>query len=162
LLKEAEVFKESFGFLAEYQRESAERAHRKLMKSPLTVDTGLQACLETHTVDMLASTARLLDVDSNGRKSERVSRLVNAILDPDVLKTTLDELLTPTEREALKWVLDGDGVQPWEEFARKYGDDSQESTFWQYHEPESTAGHLRRAGSSIGGMENGTLSYSSA
>jgi hypothetical protein len=43
-------------------------------------------------------------------------------------------------------MLETDGVRPWKEFVRKYGDDSDESTAWNFHEPKSIPGRLRLSG----------------
>jgi PHP family Zn ribbon phosphoesterase len=68
LLKEAEDFDEKFGFLMEYQRKSAQRAHQKLLKTSLTAEMGLRACLATNTKDMLVGSARFLRTSASAKK----------------------------------------------------------------------------------------------
>ena len=52
-------------------------------------------------------------------------------------------------------MLETNGVRPWKEFVRKYGDDMEESTLWAYHEPESIPGRLRMSGLFYSGVLNG-------
>ena len=47
------------------------------------------------------------------------------------------------------------GWRGWKEFTEKYGDDSEESPYWNYHEPESVVGCLRRSGFLAKGTLNG-------
>jgi tetratricopeptide (TPR) repeat protein len=141
-LKEAE----KFGFILEFQRESAARAHQKLLKTALSAEITLHACLEIHTKEMLAGSAKFLHISSSGKKGELAARLAKNLLDVEFLRTTLEEGLAEKEREALRWVLQAGGVRPWNEFARTYGDDLYESTFWNYHEPKSIPGRLRMSG----------------
>ena len=121
---------EQFGFLLEYQRESAIRAHQKQLKNVLTPKIQLRACLGLNTRDMLAGSAKFLRASSSGSKDELVSRLAGVLLDRNLLQAILEEDLTEKEREALGWVLEANGVRPWNEFVRKYGDDLYESTYW--------------------------------
>jgi hypothetical protein len=43
-------------------------------------------------------------------------------------------------------MLEHDGVRPWEEFTAKFGDDFDESPYWQWHAPETLSGFLRMSG----------------
>lgn len=146
ILKEAEDYYDTFGYLMEYQRKSAQRAHQKLLRTPLSDTMNLQACLATNTKDMLVGSARFLRTSSSGVKGELVSRLAEDLLDEEFLGETLEEDLTKREREALQWMLEADGVRPWKEIVGKYGDDEGESTAWNYHQPESVPGRLRLSG----------------
>lgn len=152
-LKEAE----KYGFLLEYQRESAMRAHQKLARTPLTAEMRLRACLETNTRDMLSETARFLRTSPSGKKGELASWVAESLLDEELLQVTLEEDLEEKEREALRWVLEAGGVRPWSEFARKYGDDMYESTFWQFHKPQSIPGRLRMSGLFYSGTLDGQV-----
>ena len=145
-LKEAEDFEKNFGFLLEFHRKSAQRAHQKLLEIPLAGEMDLHACLETNTKDMLVGSAHFLRMSSSGKKGELVSRLVKVLLDAEFLHQKLDEDLVKKEREALQWIMEADGVRPWKEFVRKFGDDADESTAWNYHEPKSIPGRLRMSG----------------
>ncbi|MHB0988054.1 MAG: tetratricopeptide repeat protein [Bellilinea sp.] len=154
-LKEAEDFDEKFGFLLEFQRKSAQRAHQKLLKTPLTAEMGLRVCLETNTKEMLVGSAHFLRTSASGKKGELAAWLAEVLLEPEFLQQTLDEDLEEKERGALQWMLGTDGVRPWKEFVRKYGDDMDESTAWNYHEPESIPGRLRMSGLFYSGMLDG-------
>ncbi len=43
-------------------------------------------------------------------------------------------------------MLECGGHIPWQEFDAAFGNDLQESPYWQYHEPESLMGRLRIRG----------------
>jgi tetratricopeptide (TPR) repeat protein len=146
MLKEAEDWEEKIGFLLEFQRESAHRAHQKLLKTPLTAEMDLHGCLETNTKDMLVGSAHFLRTSSSGKKGQLVSRLAEILLDEESLRQILVASLEKKEREALQWLLETGGIRPWKEFVRKYGDDVDESKVWNYHEPKSIPGRLRRSG----------------
>ncbi|HVP20938.1 MAG TPA: tetratricopeptide repeat protein [Anaerolineaceae bacterium] len=155
LLKQTEVFYEAFSSLKEFVRESARRAHQKLLKTPLSAEMGLQACLATNTKDMLVSTARFLNTTASGKKGDLAYWLGLILLDRKFLQSTLEKRLKPVEGAALKWLLEAGGVRPWQEFVRKYGDDSEESTYWNTNEPESIPGRLRRTGLFFSGTLEG-------
>lgn len=155
ILKEAEEIDKMYGFIFELRRKSNLRSHQKLLKTPLTAEMGLRACLEMNTKEMLVGSARFLRTSASGKKGEIVSRLTELLLDIEFLQQTLDENLEEKEREALQWMLETNGVRPWKEFVRKYGDDMEESTLWAYQEPESIPGRLRMSGLFYSGVLNG-------
>jgi tetratricopeptide (TPR) repeat protein len=155
MLQEAEDYAEKFGVLVELQLKGARRAHRKLLKTPLRAEMGLRDCLETSTRDMLVGSAHFLRTSSSGKKEKLVSWLAESLLDLEFLQETLDEDLGENEDEALKWMLETDGVRPWREFVHKYGDDMDESIAWNYHEPKSLPGRLRISGLLYAGTLNG-------
>jgi hypothetical protein len=152
MYKDAEDLNEKFGFLFEYQRKSTERAHQKLLKTPLTAEMGLRDCLNAYTKDMLVGSAHFLRTTSSGKKGELADWLAESLLDEEFLQETLNEDLEEKEREALKWMLETDGVRPWDEFVRKFGDDLKESPYWYYNEPESIPGRLKVSGLLFTGM----------
>ena len=49
-------------------------------------------------------------------------------------------------------VLDHNGVLSWQEFSNHFGDDMEESPYWQYHPPQTTMGRLRVRGLLIEGI----------
>jgi tetratricopeptide (TPR) repeat protein len=154
-IEEAEKIRENFGFLFEFQRESAQRSHTKLLKSRLSAEMSLLDCLEMHTKDMLTGTAHFLELSSVGKKADVAARLAEAILDEEFLRDILDEFLQENVREALNWIIEANGVRPWNELIGKYGDDFEESVHWDYHDPESITGQLRMSGLLYSGTLDG-------
>ena len=104
ILKEAEKLDEMYGFLLDFQRKSAQRSHQKLLKTPLTAETSLRACLEMNTKDMLVGSAHFLRTSASGKKGEIVSRLAELLLDLEFLQQTLDEDLE--EKRARSFAVD--------------------------------------------------------
>lgn len=157
ILADAEEYEENNKYVLEFQRKSTKRAHQKLLKTPLTAEMSLLACLETNTKEMLVGCAHFLRTASSGRKAELASWLAEVLLDPEFLQETLEEDLEEIERSALQWMLEADGVRPWKEFVRKYGDDMDEPTNWDYLEPESIPGRLRVSGLLYSGILDNQL-----
>jgi len=54
--------------------------------------------------------------------------------------------LNEDERAALRQVLAHDGAMPWQDFDAAYGNDLEESAYWQWHVPETVMGRLRERG----------------
>jgi tetratricopeptide (TPR) repeat protein len=152
IIKEAEEFEEKYHFLIEFQQDSAKRSHKKLLGAPLAAEMGLHACLEMNSKDMLVGSAHLLRISTSGKKGELTSRLADYLLEEEFLQRSLENNLVEKERSALQWVMEAGGVRPWKEFIHKYGDDMEESTSWDFHEPESIPGRLRRSALFYSGM----------
>jgi Flp pilus assembly protein TadD len=144
-LDEAEMFSDSFGFLADFQKQSANRFHRKMLKTQLEIDTTLATCLAALTTDTLGAVCQFWRTNRYGKKLEKIIRLTELILAGDIFKGMINDL-DNDERSALGWVLDGGGFRSWEEFTERFGDDMDESPYWQWHEPVSLPGRLKRTG----------------
>jgi hypothetical protein len=83
-----------------------------------------------------------------------IAGLVDLLLDQEYLEWKIPKNISEEERQALGWVLEGGGVRSWTEFIQRYGDDFDESPYWQYHEAETIAGRLRMAGLlAVGSLE---------
>ena len=111
------MFSDSFGSLADYQKQSAERFHRKMLNTQLAIDTTLETCLAAQTTDALGAMCQFWKTMGYGKKQEKVSRLAGRIMDADVFKGMVNNL-GDEERSALRWVLDGGGFRPWGELRR--------------------------------------------
>ena len=140
---------ESFGgmsnFFRDYQKQSANRFHRKALNTPLTRQADLKYCLSKQTNETLSSICRFWRTKSYGKKAELVERLTARIHDVEIWEEIFKELES-IEHEALLWVLEAGGLRPWADFTEKFGDDMDESPYWQYHDPESIPGRLKWAG----------------
>jgi len=146
----------AFNFFSDYQRQSANRFHRKALNTPLTQQADLKTCLSKQTNDTLSAICRFWRTKEYGKKQEMVARLAARILDVEIWDEIF-KALEESEREALEWILDGGGWRSWTEFTNKFGDDMDESPYWRYHDPESIPGRLKRAGllfaGKLGGQE---------
>jgi uncharacterized protein HemY len=144
-LDDVEMFSDSFSFLADYHKQSANRFHRKMLNTRLAIDTTLETCLAATTTEILGALCQFWKTIGYGKKQAKVARLAERILDADIFKGIVGDL-DDEERSALHWVLDGGGVRPWGEFTQRFGDDMDESPYWQWHEPVSLPGRLKRVG----------------
>jgi len=158
-LDKVEMFSDTFGFLADYQTESANRFHRKMFNTRLAIDTTLATCLTAMTTDTLGAMCQFWKTIGYGKKQEKVARLARRILDADIFKGIVSDL-DDEERSALRWVLDGGGFRLWLEFAQRFGDDMDESPHWQWHEPVSLPGRLKRTGLlHVGTLNGATVAF---
>jgi tetratricopeptide (TPR) repeat protein len=153
-LDELELFSKSFGFLGDYQKQSANRFHRKMLNTSLTEETNLEACLSGLTIDSLVGICRFWKTYVYGKKQEMVTRLAVRIMNVDLFGE-ITRGLDHEQHEALCWILENNGWRPWEEFNQKFGDDMDESPYWRYHDPESLPGRLKMAGLLFTGTLNG-------
>lgn len=151
-LRLREVF--AGNWLSKWQEESCQRAHNKAMRTRLELNSETPVALNSLTRDVLGAVAHVWGLKSSGKKAELIDRIISRMHDPDAIKRVCDHL-KHREREALQWTLENGGWRSWKAFAEKYGDDSEESPWWNYHEPESTIGRLRQAGFLAKGTLNG-------
>jgi hypothetical protein len=79
------------------------------------------------------------------RKAELLQEIVGALSDPGILASVVEQL-GDDERAALCQVLAGGGTMTWKDFDTHYGNDLDESSYWNWHTPETTMGHLRLRG----------------
>ena len=125
------------------------------LKKTISADTPLSDCLNRITSDRLMGSLRAWNQPTSGRKAERIARLVASLTNPEMLTDYLHHSLTEEHRAALAWLLEADGIRPWKEFTAKFGDDFDESPYWQWAEPETTPGILRMSGLVFAGTLDG-------
>lgn len=71
---------------------------------------------------------------------------------------TLDRIrtdLSEPARQALDYLLERDGVVPWEDFAQTYGNDQEEPAYNPYADPETPTALLRLSGLLFVGTREG-------
>lgn len=79
---------------------------------------------------------------SSLRKAELVDEIIDALTKSENLKRIIKGLGVE-ERGALQIVLEHGGSMPWGAFDARYGNDLEESRYWNWHTPETTMGQLR-------------------
>jgi tetratricopeptide (TPR) repeat protein len=124
------------------------RYRNREFKKPIAADEPLEKCLNRISKERLGATLETwkLPQQSAERKAERVKRLAKWMTVPKNLTDYVDNSLEDEHRAALKWLLENDGIRPWEAFAAKFGDNADESPYWHWHKPESVPGILRMSG----------------
>jgi len=90
------------------------------------------------------------------RKAELIERIVIELSDPDNLERVVGDL-SEDERAALRQVLVHGGAMPWQDFDATYGNDLEESPYWQWHVPETAMGCLRLRGLLVEATVDGEL-----
>jgi tetratricopeptide (TPR) repeat protein len=121
-------------------------AWRKRLQASLTTSTPtLAEALPLYTKNALTGMAR--EVIPRGgwsslRKAELIDEIIDALTSPENLKRIIRDL-DAEERDALQAVLEHGETMPWETFDARYGNDLEESRYWNWHTPETTMGQLR-------------------
>jgi tetratricopeptide (TPR) repeat protein len=148
-----------FGSYFERQRER-DRAWRVRLQARLTTpDPSLAEALPLLTKEVLTGTGREVLPEGGWsalRKAELVERLVHALPRPETLARMVAGL-SDEERDALRQVLAHGGHVPWQDFDAGYGNDLDESRYWQWHQPETTMGRLRLRGLLVEATVDGEL-----
>ena len=126
-----------------------DRAARARLQAKLTTPApALAQALSVYTRDAFTGMARVV-VPWGGwgalRKAELHERIAEALGAPDNLPRVVAGL-TGDERAALRDVLAHGGAMDWQEFDDAYGNDLEESPYWQWHTPETAMGRLRQRG----------------
>ncbi len=126
-----------------------DRAKRIKQQKKLSMpDPTLSEVLSIYTKDTLTSMGRVI-IRWGGwsalRKAELLQRIIDELNDPDNLERIVANL-NKKEQQALQDVLTNGGRMAWHLFDNRYDNDLEESTYWQYHEPETLMGHLRLRG----------------
>ncbi len=139
------------------ERDAAKRA--RLQTKLSTSEPSLVEALPLYPKDVLASMGREV-IPWGGwsglRKAELVQELGRAFAASSNLARLVGGLVAE-ERAALKEVLDKGGAMPWEAFDKKYGNDLDESPYWQWHVPDTLMGRLRLRGLLVEATVNGKL-----
>ena len=128
--------------LARQRRREEKKRHR-----PTRPDAGLVECLGRLTKDALIGTARAMPIPRkyNVRKAILIQDLAEYLTNPEELREIVQDL-SDEEQQSLREVLEAGGTMDWEGFTARYGDDLDESPYWQWHEPETVMGRLRMLG----------------
>jgi tetratricopeptide (TPR) repeat protein len=135
------------GNLLEWIRKNNLKKRQRDDSRPLDDQASLETCLHLHTKDGLQSIAGRLGMSglSGWRKAELVDVLAAHLRDGENVKRTVADL-PERPREALEYLLEQGGIVSWEEFGKRYGNDREESPYWQRDEPRTTMGILRVCG----------------
>jgi len=136
---------------AQWQERQHKRdlAKRERQRDQLTTpDPTLAEALGIYTKDILTAIARRVipwGGWSSLRKADLHQYLVAYLQEPASIVRLLD-LLAPEEKAAFERVRGNGGTLAWEVFDQEFGNDMDESPYWQYHEPETVMGRLRAHG----------------
>ena len=113
-----------------------------------TPDPPLPEALSNYTKDALTGMGHVI-IQRGGwsglRKAELLAQIVTDLTDPDNLSRIMTGL-TDEERTALHQVVADGGHTAWQDFDADYGNDLEESPYWNWHEPQTVMGRLRLRG----------------
>jgi tetratricopeptide (TPR) repeat protein len=158
-LQMTRTIRAGFGSFFERQRKR-ERAKRARLQAKLsTPDPSLAEALPLYSKDVLTAMARLI-LPYRGWSTLRKAELLEKVVEELKHAHTVERLvaqLSDEECEALHQVLADGGHMAWHAFDAQYGNDLEESQYWQYHEPKTTMGRLRLHGLMVETTVNGEL-----
>ena len=143
----------------ERQRRRDEAKRARLQAKLSTLDPSLAEALPLYSKDVLVAMARVI-LPYGGWSGLRKAALLEKVVEELEHAYTVERVvaqLSETEREALQQVLNDGGHMPWHSFDAQYGNDLEESQYWQYHEPATTMGRLRLRGLLVETTVNGEL-----
>jgi tetratricopeptide (TPR) repeat protein len=150
---------DAFSSFIEEQRNRKHARRLRLQAKLRTFDPSLPKALTLYTKDALKGMGDEI-IPWGGwsglRKAELVQEIVNVLSDTEHLADIV-ESLDDGERAALREVLDMGGRMSWAEFDARYGNDLDESPYWNYHEPETAMGRLRLRGLLVEATVSGEL-----
>ncbi len=130
----------------QHERDRAKRARQQ--RQLTTAEPTLTEALPLYSKEVLVAMGRLV-IRWGGwsayKKAALIELLSEELTDPNNLARIV-AALTDQEREALRQVMAGGGAMAWAEFERRYGNDLEESPYWQYHTPKTVMGRLRLHG----------------
>ena len=146
------------GNLLKQVRENNQKKRERDDGRPLEAQASLEVCLHRHTKEALLCIARRLGLSgvSGGRKAALVEAVAAELRDAETLEWVVAQL-PERPRAALDFVLEQGGTVSWEDFSERFGNDREESPYWQWSEPRSTMGLLRVCGLLFAGTEAGAL-----
>jgi len=159
-----ELARELLGWIrhAQYWEEQWERDQvwRERLQGRLqTLQPTLVEALALYTKEALIGTARAVMV-RGGWSTLRKGALIDALV--DALTDRVDMVwvvagMTDEEQEALRMVLAHGGHMAWGDFDAHYGNDLEESRYWNHDVPQTTMGRLRLRGLLVEAKVGGRL-----
>lgn len=159
LLERLKPVEMAYGSFWERMR-GRDRAKRTRLQAQLaTPEPTLAEALPLYTKNALVGMGRVV-IRRGGWSALRKAEMIQVIVDE---LTELDNLeriiagLSASERECLRWVLADGGAVNWEEFDARYGNDLDESPYWEWHTPETVMGSLRLRGLLVEATVDGAL-----
>lgn len=147
--------RDGLGDVFEHYRQ---RYRERKQKVPIDPGDSLVSLLGRYPKEALLGMARELSlgITSALKKDAVISAIHHQLLDTEALLGAL-QTLTNEERAALRYVVEAGGVVPLADFAQRYGDDGQESPYWNWHRPESVLGRLKVRGLVFEGTYQGQV-----
>ena len=162
LLERIEAFSQaSSNFESFWERQwRRDRNKRERLQAKLaTPEPALAEALPLYTKNALTGMGRMV-IRWGGwttlRKAELIQKIIAELTDPDNIERIV-AALSEEEREALRQVLASGGTMGWDDFDTRYGNDMDESAYWEWHTPETTMGRLRRRGLLVEATVEGEL-----
>ena len=143
----------------ERDRKRRQATRARLQAKLTTTEPSLSEALSIYTKDALTGMARAVVLGGGWsalRKAELRERIVAELSAPLNLERIV-ATLTAEECAALDMVLERGGYLPWQDFDADYGNDLEESPYWQWHVPETVMGRLRLRGLLVEATVDGEL-----
>ena len=147
-LDAVESFDSRLSSLWERQHQRALARRMRLQSKLTTAAPSFSEALPLYSKDALTGMGRVV-IPWGGwsafRKAELIQEIIKALTASELVGHVVSEL-SDDERAALRQVFAAGGTMVWRDFDKVYGNDLEESRYWNWHEPETTMGRLRQRG----------------
>jgi len=137
-----------FGREIERWREQDLKRRLKMKSTPINPDSQLDEVLSRYSKYALVGMGKILQLKGSleAMKKSELTEKISAHLRDSKFLGDLVEKLKHMEKAALTDLLLKGGAMPWNEFAEKYGNDIEESIYWNWHPPKTLMGRLKAMG----------------
>lgn len=129
---------DSAPFMAGLEYSLYEKVDQQTISAKIEFRTGLSR----YPAVWLEATLNAWRIPNRGVKRDKLHTLEEVVSDPSRLRQ-VGASLTDVQRGVLAQVLAGGGVVKYQTVSRKYGDEADDSYFWNSHPPTSAIGQLR-------------------
>jgi hypothetical protein len=121
-----------------------EKSWRKERESqPINLNTTISAGLNKYPSEWINGVCKAIGISTEGKKRDKVSHIRSKLTAQ--LTQTLEKI--PTESlDALRLVIDSCGWMRYNQLSKKYGDEENDSYWWETEPPKSVIGILRLHG----------------
>lgn len=117
----------------------------KVDGQPVSASLKLRSGLSRYPLAWIDAVCQALGLPPVRLKKEKIDAAVDALLEPDRLRSIVDGLPTGA-RDALRYVVGAGGWVKYASLSRRFGNEDQDSYFWSECPPKSAIGQLRVRG----------------
>jgi hypothetical protein len=124
------------------------RIKLKIRSTPIRPNALLEEILPRYNKESLEGMAKIIQIPSPRtglRKEELEKKISTHLRNLKVLEGRI-KILESRERHALQDLISREGCMPWDEFAKEYGDDLEDSIYWNIYPPKTLMGRLKANG----------------
>lgn len=112
---------------------------------PITLNSGIRALLKNMPVEWVNAISDFWELPEQRLKRDRIRNIVEFLTRADSAEMIYDEL-EDEKKQLLVMLLDNEGGVKYNVVSKKFGDEKDDSYWWEEEMPDSTIGQLRMMG----------------